>query len=57
MSGQHDQKRDIQGEKKRRPYQTPRLTVYGAVRDLTAAGTGNTGEQIRNGIYYGPRRP
>jgi hypothetical protein len=46
-----------QPEKGRRPYQAPRLTVYGAMRDLTASGTESTAEHIRNGVYVGPGRP
>ena len=31
---------------RRRPYTKPRLTVYGAVTDLTAGGTGNASETV-----------
>ena len=34
----------------RKPYQAPRLTVFGAVKDLTAGGSENYRENIREGI-------
>lgn len=34
----------VESPKKKRPYQQPRLVTYGAVRDLTQAGTGITSE-------------
>lgn len=38
-----DQKTAVQ-QPCRRPYQVPRLSVYGAVRDLTMGGSGNAQE-------------
>jgi hypothetical protein len=38
----HDQRHASQPV--RRPYRSPQLLVYGAMRDLTAGGSGNTTE-------------
>jgi hypothetical protein len=32
----------------RRPYRAPRLIVYGAVRDLTAGGSGKAPESVKS---------
>lgn len=43
-----------QGPTKKRPYQAPRLVTYGAVRDLTQAGTGSNSEgEPANGSQCG----
>ena len=34
----------------RRAYEAPRLTVYGAVKDLTAGGSEPQREQVREGL-------
>ena len=34
----------------RKVYQTPQLTVFGAVKDLTAGGSVSHREQIRDGV-------
>jgi hypothetical protein len=38
-----DQEQQVQSSS-RRPYHSPRLSVYGAVRELTNGGTGNQTE-------------
>jgi hypothetical protein len=34
---EHEKKSDLPPEPERRPYQAPRLTVYGTIRELTQA--------------------
>lgn len=43
-----DQKAAVQ-QSNMRPYHTPRLRVYGAVRELTMSGSGNTKENNQGG--------
>jgi hypothetical protein len=44
-----DQERPLAGREKARPYQTPRLLVYGAMRELTASGSSGSGENKGKG--------
>ena len=50
MSDSRAGRTDTKEEIIRKPYQAPRLTVYGAVKDLTAGGSEPHREQIREGI-------
>lgn len=49
-----DQEKPLAGREKARPYQTPRLLVYGAMRELTASGSGNPNEGMMGDVT---RRP
>jgi hypothetical protein len=55
MSQKMDEKKKMK-KNSRRTYQVPNLIIYGALRDLTAAGTGTTPEPKPGGSQGGPNK-
>jgi hypothetical protein len=48
-----DREQHVQ-QSKARPYNAPRLVVYGAVRDITSGGTGKASENNQGGVKPRP---